>query len=65
MNRIDRLIRKLNAATGDCYEVWKHGRGDWSLYRNGEYETNAMSADAMADYIAIQIANARTTECHD
>ena len=55
MKRINALIKRIEAATGERYEVTKYGRGDWSLYRiddgNAEFVTNTMGAAEMVEVL--------------
>lgn len=55
MKRINALIRRIEAATGERYEVTQYGRGDWSLYRiadgNAEFVANTMGAAEMVEVL--------------
>ena len=61
MKRINTLIKRIEAATGERYEVTKYGRGDWSLYRigdgNAEYIINTMGAAEMVEVLKAMIEN--------
>ena len=50
MRRIEELLEHLNALAGG-YEVTQWGRGDWSLYRDGVFVVNTLSAAEMQRYI--------------
>ncbi len=63
MNRIETLLKRIEAATGESYEVMKFGRGDWSLYRcvNDdclEFIVNTLGAAPMIEVLEAMLAAA-------
>ena len=57
MNRIESALEMLNALEPG-YEVARWGRGDYSLYRDGVFVLNAMSAAIMLRTIRDMIRDA-------
>lgn len=57
MNRIESALETLNALEPG-YEVTQWGRGDYSLYRDGEFILNARSAAVMLRTIRGMIRDA-------
>lgn len=60
MNRIESALETLNVLTPG-YEVSQWGRGDYSLYRYGEFILNTRSAAVMLQTIRVMIRDARSS----